>query len=188
MEGSSPLLLCGGNQLVTPHLFLEPRADTGTDGRHQPCPARCGWGCSWHCPVLIVSDQEMFVGKGELLLLQDIKDQITPKGTGATLLERSNHSGRAWPAQVPHLKADPSPSSPALLASTLQVARCHAHFSIHHHKEQNGPARSQTKGKWAKTAGCYLKSILSPLPFLLGMSSILSLLKKYTAKSRLSLR
>lgn len=87
-EGSSPLLLCSGNKLVTPHLFLEPRADTRTNGRHQPCPARCGWGCS----LLIVSDQEMLVGKGELLLLQDIKDQITPKGAGATLSERSNHS------------------------------------------------------------------------------------------------
>ena len=87
-EGSSPLLLCSGNKLVTPHLFLEPRADTRTNGRHQPCPARCGWGCS----LLIVSDQEMLVGKGELLLLQDIKDQITPKGAGATLPERSNHS------------------------------------------------------------------------------------------------
>ena len=72
-----------------------------------------------------------------------------------------------WPARVPRLKADPSPSSLALLVSSLQGARCHAPFSIHHHKEQNGPARSQTKGKRAKTAGGHLKSILSPLPFLL---------------------
>lgn len=88
-----PALSVGTNW--TPHLFLEPCADAGTDGKQNPCPARCGWGCLWHCLVLIASIQEMLVGKGDILLLQDIKDPITPKGTGATLPERSNHSGRA---------------------------------------------------------------------------------------------
>lgn len=91
-EVSSPLLLCPREQTSDTSPFS---ADAGTEGRYHPCPARCGWGCLWHCSVLIVSNQEMLVGKGDLLLLQDIKDRITPKGTGATLPERSNHSCRA---------------------------------------------------------------------------------------------
>lgn len=101
----------------------------------------------------------MLVRKGEPLLLQKLKDPITP-----ILSERPNHSSKACPTPAPTWEQTLLQSSPPF-QQAVPVPKPRILFSMHPIKNRMFNQVSNWRPTGAKTAHYHLKSILCPLSF-----------------------